>query len=626
MRALSIVATLPFCWAKTGLDQPFTSSYAKLDHAACYSLFHRKGRAGCGTESHNAQVGQLKYFDGSLPDTDEPYVAVIEEEMLTAQTFETLLGVRGGLLKGVLVLNATSEEDGDKSSTFYSPDGQFPRGYGTPSESLNYGYYKYAWNPKGQGLLDYDMHGIPLAYVIDSDVATSLRQESMSEGVGGSIVAEFNYYMGPENMNSINCLQWKDEASKEWNPKCLPLGGTSVWASAGSPPNPNKNNNGNGNKSNQRPVVILAAGMDSTSLFHDLTPGANTAASNILTVLMAARMIGKLSDNTLDNLPNRIVFALFEGETYGFMGSRSFLRDVYYPGFKCYSNIVYSVPRLGEKSGRACLNPLRPSLQFSQIGQIKGMISVDQIGRVLGDGVLYVHADKNKDQYGSFIANVLKYSYTSYYKVASATEQNNNYGYAYPPSPLTSLLQLSQGAIGGAVLTGYDYAFTNKVPYHSHRDSASLNQMNLQSIAAAATIVARGALAAAYDDGNNDYQNAANYAMEQISELDANDELLTELSNCLLYDGECDLIRKYSQTEVANERIRTGANFGNPNSLGTPPNYYVGVYNRLYGQPFVLVGDQYYGAYSGNDFGNKKLGRYIPTSRSTRDGNPWHVQ
>jgi nicastrin len=40
--------------------------------------------------------------------------------------------------------------------------------------------------------------------------------------------------------------------------------------------------------------------------------------------------------------------------------------------------------------------------------------------------------------------------------------------------------------------------------------------------------------------------------------------------------------------------------------MTTPPNYYVGVYNDYYGQPFVQVGEEQYGGYNGTDYGKKK--------------------
>jgi nicastrin len=608
---LSTTCTL----ADTSLDKPFASSFARLEHAPCVTLYHRNGRSGCGTESRDLQKGQLQYFDGNLPQTDSPYIAVMEDYDLTSQSLSTLMGSYGGNLQGVLVLNSTSENN-DQEFTYHSPDTQSPRGYNTPSEGLNYGYYSYPWNSKGEGLLLHDYFGLPMAYVMDEDVCSSLRAEAQDQMKESAIVAEFNYYMGPEEISSKECLAWKDKATDDWVPKCLPLAGTSVWATPGSPrdtsssngsSNGNNDNNG-GNRelssSTPRPVVIVGTSIDSSSMFHDVTPGANSAASNILTLLMAAKLLGaNLDDTTLDGLPKRIVLGFFQGDTFGFVGSRSFLKDVAYPGFNCDGNRVFAVPRNSETSEMACLHPLRPSLAFSRLGQIAGMISVDQVGHAVTDGILYVHADKENDSFGAFLANILKASQTSSFSVVDTSTEAGNSGYPYPPTPLTSLLALSGGSVGGAVLTGYDYAFQNTVPYHSHMDSATLHPIDMDAIAAAATVVARSALAAAYDSGDYDSDTAASYAANLIPEFSSSDSTLQELGSCLFYNGECDLLQKYAAMETANERIITGVNLNVGYPLGTPPNYYVSVYNRYYGQPFAQVGEYIYGAYDGEDYG-----------------------
>ena len=117
---------------------------------------------------------------------------------------------------------------------------------------------------------------------------------------------------------------------------------------------------------------MVTTAMDSTSMFHELVPAANTAASNILTLLMAAKILGSsVDDATLDALPNRILFGFFQGETYGFIGSRAFLRDVAYPGFECNSD--WTVSSVSSKSGsssteKACLYPLRHSLEVPETG------------------------------------------------------------------------------------------------------------------------------------------------------------------------------------------------------------------------------------------------------------------
>ena len=403
------------------LDEPFSDSFSQLEHAPCTRLFTRNGQMGCGTESRSVDVGKLVYYEGSLPATDENYVSVVEDYDLTAETLDTLLQARGGLLQGILVLNSTSSSSSGSSSgsRATSPDSQTPQGSGTPSYNVNYGYSGYKWNSKGEGLFGYDLYGVAMAFVPDSDVAQSIRQNSLGQSAGGAkadIVAEFNYYMGPESVTSQECLAWRDASSGEWNPKCLPLGGTSVWAVAGSPPKASSSN---------RPVILLSAAMDSTSLFHDIAPGANTAASNILTVLMAAKLIGTyVKDEVLDALPNAIALALFQGETYGFVGSRSFLRDLAYPGFQCNGTQVKSSHHDSSDSAStdyACLYPLRPSLKFANLGQVQGMLSVDQVGHAVANGILYVHADENNDQTGSWLANLLKYSSTNKVSVASSS-------------------------------------------------------------------------------------------------------------------------------------------------------------------------------------------------------------
>ena len=589
--------------SNSGLDQPFTESYSRLDHAPCVSLFYRNGRLGCGTSDYSLQIGKLEYFDGeSIPNSRSEFVAVMEDYMLYRDSLSLLKSAHAnGKLQGVLVLNSTSSNAQDHDSQWYSPEAMYPLGYGTPSAALNYGNYKYDWNGKGSGINNQDLHGLPMAYVKDSSVSNTLRQESQDSSVDSDIVGEFNYYMGPEGMNSIECLSWTDSVDGEWRPKCLPLGGSSVWAAAGLPPPDANNQNGRARK----PVFLIGASMDSTGIFHDLVPGANTAATNILTLLMAAKLIGDVGDKTLSKFNSQIVFGFFQAEAQGFVGSRAFFRDMGYPGFQCNHDPVRTIPRLDDQSEYACLDPLYPSLKFANLGQMAGMLSIDQVGVPSNGRYFYSHADQNNDKYGSFLSSILKQLYTqSGYKVVeTSSSSNNGNGYPYPPTPLTSLLSLSEGAVGGAVFTGYDAKFSTAMPYHSFKESASFYEINLNAIAAAATIIARAAVAAAYDVGDYDYQTDAQYASQVIPELESNDGALLALSKCLLYNGECSNLRKYASVRAANERARSGFSVDDGVSLGVPPNYYVGVYNAYYGQPFVQVGEKRYGRYDGMDFG-----------------------
>jgi nicastrin len=579
------------------LDEPFQTSFARLSHAACVSLFYRDGRMGCSTVGREVQTGELKYYDSSVkfPNYPDPFVLVMDEPDFSTSNIQAVLGNnKWGLLKGILVLNAT------KDGTYRSPAPQAPQGKKTPSKNVNYGS-NYAWNSNGDALYIQNFYGVPMAYLNEADVSSYIR--NVSQDSDSSIVAEFNYYMGPESMDSPTCLSWRDVANGEWSPKCQPLGGTSVWAVAGSPEvidERRRLEDGDGSSTGRRPVVMVATSIDATTMFHDAVPAANSAASNILTLLMAAKLLGSnVDDATLDALPNRILFGFFQGEQYGFIGSRAFLRDVAFPGFECDETMTVSSLAKSNATGMACLYPLRHSLEFQKLGAISGMIAVDQVGVLATDQTLYAHTDGS--DFGGFLSNVLLASSTNDFSV-SASDVAGQY---YPPTPLTSLLQLSAGAIGGAILAGYNDAFVTTGYYHSHKDSVKTRAMNMDAIASAATLLARAALAAAYDNGSYDSATASSYAANLISELSSEDETLLTLANCLYVDGSCAFLREYAQAEALNEKKRSGLDLGIGVPFGTPPNYYVSVYNIDYGQPFVKVGEDYFGAYNGTDYGKK---------------------
>ena len=337
--------------ANHSLTEPFNNDhFESLPHAACVTLFHRNGRAGCGTYGHEVMTGRLLDWNSVVGTNDNnnneegrrreeekqsipPYVAVIDEEYYTADNVAKLMyyssqytagneyGVveEGGPLRGILVLasssTTTSSNINDNNGVkFPSPEPLCPQGQDTPSAQLSVGT-SYAWNVNNMGedvvldgLTNTDMYGLPTAYVYDGSTASYLKSVSMEQAnaltnSGGSnnveaevypaVLSEFNYYMGPggeidDNGNAVynsqKCLEWKD-TNNEWSPRCAPLGGNSIWSVAGSPV-PLEYGAGD-----SKSTILIATNIDSTSMFHDIVPGANTAASNILTVLMAAQLI-----------------------------------------------------------------------------------------------------------------------------------------------------------------------------------------------------------------------------------------------------------------------------------------------------------------------------------------------
>lgn len=623
----------------TSLSQPFTKShFDNTPHAACVTLYTRQGRVGCGTFDRTVQTGRLVDWTSvsSQSNDDEnrklqrkaaasipPYVAVLNEGEYTAANVQKLINYSelytpddtygtvhiGGPLRGILVLTS-------KSASTNSPESTSPLGEGTPSAEMTVSS-NYAWNTAGEndGLINQDMYGLPTAYIYDEDTASYLsnvasQQSSLllssnegdgnnnNDGVYPSIVADFKYYMGSSEYNgstatSKTCLNWKD-VNGEWNPKCLPLGGNSVWSIAGSPLKVNEKE--------ERPVVWISAGLDSTSMFHEIIPGANGVASNLLAVLLAAEAIGAVEDNVLDGLYARIGFGLFQGESFGYLGSRRFFKDTI-EGFECDGEVA-SVQKRKDEEGtvRACVSPLRADLSFMNLGEVRGMIAVDQVGNVGGGKKLYVQGGESTGDFGGFIAQVMaELSTENYMAQASSVSQiaQEDGTYPLPPSPLSSLIKLSGAASGGVVLTGYDDAFVTDSQYHSHLDSTKFQSIDKDAIASAATVLARTAVAAAYQNEANevDAETAAAYAKELIpNEVSSSSDTFKKLYHCLFEDGNCDTFLNYGSVESKNDASRTGVDMGMGQPLGTPPNYYVGIYNFDNGQAAVRSSGKLYGS------------------------------
>ncbi|EJK77240.1 hypothetical protein THAOC_00937 [Thalassiosira oceanica] len=620
--------------SSASLDVPFNSAHFEaLPSAACVTLYHRSGRAGCGTFSRATMTGRLLDWtsvtssnnaDEASPSTTvPPYVAVIDEKDYTLENVARLQSYaseylagdefgpvdEGGPLRGVLVLagGSSSGNSSESDNNSRSPEPMTPSGYGTPMSSLTIGS-SYAWNVYGDGLAMANMYGLPTVLVTDTDTSSYLRGvatdqsnsiavstgESAAQGLNAavypSIVSEFNFYMGPggettedgnEVYNSQKCLEWKDTDGKS-SPKCAPLGGNSVWATAGTPLSAGYQ------EGDDKPTILVATSIDSTSMFHTVSPGASNAASNILTLLMAAKLIGSVKDETLDGLNSRITFGFFQGES--FAGNEG-VPSVY--------------KRKDEGIARACLHPLRADLTFQNLGAVQGMIAVDQVANLGNSKNMYVHSGESTDGgagLAGFLSEVLiELSADGDYSAQAASVGNQDDGTTpIPPTPLSSLVQLSSSSTGGVVLTGFDDAFMADSRYHSHLDSASKGQtIDKDAIASAATLVARSAIAGAYQNGDNeiDAETASAYALEALPDaVSSSSGAFSSLYDCLFVDGNCQTFVNAGSVEANNDGVRTGTNLGLGLPLETPPSYYTSIYYSESGQAFVKASGRYYGS------------------------------
>lgn len=66
---------------------------------------------------------------------------------------------------------------------------------------------------------------------------------------------------------------------------CTPIGGASVWSTPST----------NISYTDEKPIVVITAAMDSRSLFHDLTLGVESSVAGMVTVLAVAEALSRVS-------------------------------------------------------------------------------------------------------------------------------------------------------------------------------------------------------------------------------------------------------------------------------------------------------------------------------------------
>ncbi|CAK9138153.1 unnamed protein product [Ilex paraguariensis] len=75
-----------------------------------------------------------------------------------------------------------------------------------------------------------------------------------------------------------------------------------------------------------KPIILTVASMDSASFFRDKSLGADSPISGMISLLAAVDALSYLDG--LHDLSKQLVFVVFTGEAWGYLGSRRFLLEL----------------------------------------------------------------------------------------------------------------------------------------------------------------------------------------------------------------------------------------------------------------------------------------------------------
>ncbi|CAI0627054.1 unnamed protein product [Linum tenue] len=503
------------------------SMYRVVDGVPCVRLLNLSGEIGCANPGRDKVVAPVVRYQTGL-DLARPSAILVSLDRM-GELFDRhdvtvffRISKDPGLSKnigGILVESGTGIPNEFKG---FSPDRKFPLAEFSPYQSTNY-----EWNPRGTGIL-WNTYTFPI-FLLTNDSTPIMKKiakenEKKTEG-HTSNVAEFDLVMQTTKYgthDSESCL-------KEGT--CLPLGGYSVWSSL--PPI-------HISSSKQvKPTILTVASMDSGSLFRDKNLGSESPISGLIALLAAVDSLSRV--DALGELSKQLVFAVFTGETWGYLGSRRFLLEL----------------DLQSEAVRGLDSKL-----------IEMVIEIGSVGRAFNQGTetFFAHTTGVSSATNATL-NALKRAEVSLgsQNISVSLASTSNPG--IPPSSSMAFVK-KNSSTSGFVLEDFDAAFSNKF-YHSHLDDPS--NINSSSIVAAASLVARTLYILV-----NENKNIRSSVLDSIS---INGSLVDEMLSCLLQCDpglSCELVKKYITPSATCPVHYVGVVLGEPSS--TP---YIGYVNDV---------------------------------------------
>ena len=266
------------------------------------------------TETSNIISGVLQYVEDAseFKPLYSQTVAVIEPTVLNKETVDTLMS--HSKVSGIAVLWKTLANATGPAAA-YSPDAPIL------NKDAIAGYAPtFAWNAHGDSL-NFGRYRKPMWLLAEKDSeAVRGAAEANTRLTNGHYGMAFHSQMNA-GVDSETCLR---------RGMCLPMGGQSIVSSL-----ENATKEGGGDNDDEREVVYVTSRMDTTSMFHDLTPGSEGYVSGLIVQLAAQITLAELLRNDSspallkqDDLKRKLVFAYFNGEAYDYLGSKKFVHDL----------------------------------------------------------------------------------------------------------------------------------------------------------------------------------------------------------------------------------------------------------------------------------------------------------
>lgn len=325
------------------------------------------------------------------------------------------------------------------------------------------------------------------------------------------------------SVDSTTCIR-RNQMAYNFNPirYCEPLGDVNIWAPVipfSKTPEP------------KQKYIIVAARLDSTSLFYGQAPGALSTATSLVTLLNTAHLMFDMTLNTR-RVEQNVLFVLFNGEAYDYIGSSRIVYDMEHGWFPFKEHPI----------------SLDDISLFIELSQLRNNKTVTYHSLKSPDSEMSTFVDK-------FIQKSTKYGF----KVTPSSSNSH-----FPPASFQSFVAKREN-MSGLVFSSFGNQFTNRF-YHSLYDDA----LNVDYMYANGSHIEDDSLQSFVANFSTALAQSLYEIMTgQVGAKVADRELVDEMLHCYIDSISC--------------KFGEDADFVVESSENEKPDYYVGVdsvYNR----------------------------------------------
>lgn len=473
--------------------------------------------------------------DGPTP----PYVAVLQREHFTRRNL-LVFKENPDRVAGVVLLDGEKYAPTSRSSPF-SPEGRCPNQYAGlyVNDSQYAGCKENLWQRESpvSGLI-YDDIPYPIFLFKDKKTIEDLEQCFTNNNLARGIKREQDSYplcsMQLDSfmmaaINSQTCLNTHsllDELFQMNGQRCWTVENQNLFAFFKPAIGPMRTNDlpdtFKPSIVDPKSIVMLTAKLSSFTMFNDVSPGADSTITSIVTLLAAAEALSKVRNDTRVIESNRnIAFAILDSEPFDYTGSSRMTFSM--------KNNTYPTPYFYEsadKNQTECMKNIN-------LDSLDYVIDLDQIANYPNSDTVYLHVDP-RDQDGAKFDKLVD--------VLEQVSRNENVNFRrssdklpLPPSSVQEFIKQSQSlskkeGLLGAVISNYNATYNN-LQYHSiYDDSHNIYQTSkdnlVEHISKVASLVAKSLFELAFNDDTTD-------------KIIVNNTLVDNLLDCYLLRANC---------------------------------------------------------------------------------------